>query len=210
MKTKKIILLATLIALAITTVSGSIYAYYSITSKTIPSSTTYNPYTNSQNWTANSMGGMMSSGMRMATPQTSYLAQNSVLSLTGISYVALLSGIIAGTGGLSYLTIFRKVPNRKQQIISVSGKTSSAGMTESPTTAYDSISKTLTSEENQVLDSLKSHGGRHLQKYIRSETGLSRLKIHRIVARLAERGIVTLEKTGNTNQVVLADWINAS
>jgi uncharacterized membrane protein len=46
-----------------------------------------------------------------------------------------------------------------------------------------------------------------LQKYIRNESGLSRLKTHRIVARLAERGIVTLEKMGNTNQVLLADWL---
>jgi len=37
---------------------------------------------------------------------------------------------------------------------------------------------------------------------------LSRLQTHRVVARLAERGIVTLEKTGNTNQVLLADWLN--
>jgi uncharacterized membrane protein len=46
-----------------------------------------------------------------------------------------------------------------------------------------------------------------LQKYIRKEAGLSRLKTHRILARLAVRGIVTLNKFGNTNEVQLTDWL---
>ena len=66
---------------------------------------------------------------------------------------------------------------------------------------YESVSKTLTPEELKIINVLNAHNGKYLQKYIRSETGLSRLKTHRIVARLAERGIVSLEKTGNTNQV---------
>ena len=52
-----------------------------------------------------------------------------------------------------------------------------------------------------------SHKGKYLQKYIRKEAGLSRLKTHRVVARLAERGLITLEKTGNTNEVRLAEWL---
>jgi uncharacterized membrane protein len=54
---------------------------------------------------------------------------------------------------------------------------------------------------------LNVHEGKYLQKSIRGEAGLSRLQTHRVVARIAERGIVTLEKMGNTNQVVLADWL---
>ncbi len=69
------------------------------------------------------------------------------------------------------------------------------------------IVKTLSDEERKVIEVLNSHDGKYLQKYIRSEAGLSRLQTHRIVARLSERGIVTLEKTGNTNQVLLADWL---
>jgi uncharacterized membrane protein len=52
------------------------------------------------------------------------------------------------------------------------------------------------------------HQGKYLQKYIKAETGLNRLQTHRILARLADRGIVSLEKTGNTNEVKLADWLN--
>ena len=74
-------------------------------------------------------------------------------------------------------------------------------------TPLESIMKTLTDDERKVVEVLKVHEGKYLQKYIRGEAGLSRLKTHRVVARLAERGIVTLEKMGNTNQVVLADWL---
>ncbi|MFA5366107.1 MAG: hypothetical protein WC325_13070 [Candidatus Bathyarchaeia archaeon] len=74
-------------------------------------------------------------------------------------------------------------------------------------TPYESIEKTLTTEERSVINVLTLHQGKYLQKYITKETGLSKLKTHRIVARLAERGIVKLEKTGNTNQVTLADWL---
>ena len=71
----------------------------------------------------------------------------------------------------------------------------------------ESVFKTLNEDERKVLEVLKSHEGRYLQKYIRKEAGLSRLKTHRVLARLAERGIVTLEKTGNTNEVHIADWL---
>jgi len=47
-----------------------------------------------------------------------------------------------------------------------------------------------------------------LQKYITKEAGLSRLKTHRVVAALSERGIVQVEKYGNTNQVSLAKWFH--
>jgi uncharacterized membrane protein len=57
-----------------------------------------------------------------------------------------------------------------------------------------------------VVSVLKVHGGTYLQKFIRLETGMSRLKTHRVVATLSERGIVRIEKRGNTNVVSLAKW----
>ena len=72
---------------------------------------------------------------------------------------------------------------------------------------YASVLKTLTVDERKVIDVLNIHSGKYLQKYIRNETGFSKLQTHRIVARLAERGIVSLEKTGNTNTVLLANWL---
>ena len=73
--------------------------------------------------------------------------------------------------------------------------------------SYESVLKTLNEDERKVLNVLKNHGGTYLQKYIRDEAGLSRLKTHRVLARFAERGMVTLEKSGNTNEVTLADWL---
>jgi uncharacterized membrane protein len=68
--------------------------------------------------------------------------------------------------------------------------------------------KTLTDEERKVIQVLTAHNGKYLQKYIRKEAGLSRLKTHRILVRLTDRGIVTLKKTGNTNEVQLSEWLN--
>ncbi|MGQ9468597.1 MAG: helix-turn-helix transcriptional regulator [Nitrososphaerales archaeon] len=73
--------------------------------------------------------------------------------------------------------------------------------------SYDTILKTLKPDERLVLEVLRKHDGKYLQKWIRKETGLTRLKTHRIIARLAERGIVTVKTHGNTNEVALSSWI---
>ncbi len=59
-----------------------------------------------------------------------------------------------------------------------------------------------------MVSVLDAHGGSYLQKYITKESGLSRLKTHRVVAALSERGIVIVEKHGNTNQVSLVKWFH--
>ncbi|HEX9262705.1 MAG TPA: hypothetical protein VF893_09290 [Candidatus Bathyarchaeia archaeon] len=70
----------------------------------------------------------------------------------------------------------------------------------------DVLLKTMTPEEQRVLKVLMNHKGKYLQKYISKEAELSRLKIHRIIARFAERGIVSIKEFGNTNEVLLAEW----
>ena len=70
------------------------------------------------------------------------------------------------------------------------------------------VLKTLKPEERSIVGVLDEHGGTYLQKYITKEAGLSRLKTHRIVAALSERGIVIVEKYGNTNQVSLVKWFH--
>ncbi len=74
----------------------------------------------------------------------------------------------------------------------------------------DVLLKTLTPEEKKVMDVLVSHQGKYLQKYVVKETGLSRLRTHRIVARFAQRGIVTVKEFGNTNEIVVSDWVKDS
>lgn len=68
------------------------------------------------------------------------------------------------------------------------------------------VLRTLKPEERSVVNVLHAHGGTYLQKYITKEAGLSRLKTHRVVAALSERGIVNVEKRGNTNEVTLVKW----
>jgi len=70
----------------------------------------------------------------------------------------------------------------------------------------DLILKTMTPEEQKVFNVLVAHKGKYLQKYIVKESGLSRLKTHRIVARFAQRGIVSVNEFGNTNEVHLSEW----
>jgi uncharacterized membrane protein len=67
--------------------------------------------------------------------------------------------------------------------------------------------KTMTPDEQKVMNVLIAHKGKYLQKYVVKEAGLSRLKTHRVVARFAERGIVTVKEFGNTNEIVLSDWV---
>lgn len=71
----------------------------------------------------------------------------------------------------------------------------------------DLLLKTMTPEEKKVLNVLINHKRKYLQKYVVKEAELSRLKTHRIVARFAQRGIVTVKEFGNTNEVSLTDWI---
>lgn len=70
--------------------------------------------------------------------------------------------------------------------------------------------KTMTPEEQKVMNVLVAHKGKYLQKYVGKEAGLSRLKTHRIVARFAQRGIVTVKEFGNTNEIIISDWVNNS
>jgi len=163
----------------------------------------------SSNWMGEmwrSMGGSMG-GMMVGVPQTS--VQNPALPYFGVLFVVLIGVIVIGIVGLAYFVAF---PEIKTGVESVSCETSLqcnavAQPPKNQCAPFESVLKTLTAEERSVIEVLVAHDGKYLQKYIRKETGLSRLKTHRIVARLAERGIVSLEKTGNTNQVFLAKWL---
>ncbi len=68
------------------------------------------------------------------------------------------------------------------------------------------VLRALKPDERKVVGVIKLHGGTYIQKFITQEAGLSRLKTHRVVAALAERGIVHVEKRGNSNEVTLAKW----
>jgi hypothetical protein len=158
----------------------------------------------SQNWMSN-MGGMMG-GQTVTT-------QNPAWPYLGIGFIILIGVAIAGVGGAAYYVAFPEIKSSRGDAqpttsqVEMVGTAAEAVPKKVAEGAYDSVVKTLTRDERKVLGVLTAHDGKYLQKYIRSEAGLSRLQTHRIVARLAERGIVTLKKTGNTNHVQLANWL---
>ena len=73
--------------------------------------------------------------------------------------------------------------------------------------ALGAVLRVLNEDERKVIETLVTEGGTMLQKDIRWKTGLSRVKTHRILFRLAKRGIVSAEKYYNTNRITLADWL---
>jgi uncharacterized membrane protein len=140
------------------------------------------------------MGGMMgTSDVTVQNPAAPYFM---------VIIVVLVGFVIASAGGLVYFLVFPEIKTAAQ------AKSSEQVAAQNSAAAYEAIVKTLTDEERKVIQVLKAHNGRYLQKYIRKEAGLSRLKTHRILARLADRGIVALKKTGNTNEVQLSEWLN--
>lgn len=111
-----------------------------------------------------------------------------------LSTLLFLSTILASVMGVIYFLV---LPEMKDYYAS-----SEPGGKE----ATAMVMRTLKPDERKVVGVLKVHGGSYIQKFITQEAGLSRLKTHRVVAALAERGIVHVEKKGNSNDVTLARW----
>jgi predicted transcriptional regulator len=180
------ILIASLISLAVLIVAG-LYVF---------TAAQQSPYS----WMSG-MGGMMGGTSQVAV-------QNSALPVFGVAFVVLIGVVVVGVAGLAYYVALPEIKTGAAPVICE--PVPQVNVEQEPKVActpLESVLKTLSNDERKVVDVLAAHDGKYLQKYIRNEAGLSRLQTHRIVARLAERGIVTLEKTGNTNQVLLADWL---
>jgi hypothetical protein len=161
---------------------------------------------NSSNWMSQMWGGSSTGGMGSMMGQTGTVqaAANPSLTYFGILFAVLVSVTIVGVIGIAYYLLY---PQIRMGTVQPTRRTSGVQSAASGSTPYDAVAKTLTIEERKIITVLNSHQGKYLQKYIRSETGLSRLQTHRIIARLSDRGIVSLEKTGNTNQVYLSSWL---
>ena len=150
--------------------------------------------TEGSSWTSNMwncMGDWMSGQYATSDPYGAFF---------GVSLIILVSLVVVGIGGVIYLQFFPEIKTSNRSI-------QHGSQTQQDSPPMGSVLKTLKEDERKVVDVLISHDGKYLQKYVRKEAGLSRLKTHRVLARLAERGIVTLEKTGNTNEVRIADWL---
>lgn len=155
----------------------------------LPSSSTQPDWWNNM-W--GHMGGMMGGTGQVEDP---------ILFYFGILFVVVVGIVIVSVGGLVYFFMLPEIKTNSQILQNKSDPNSHKS------SSFESVLKTLNEDEQKVLMVLKNHDGKYLQKYIRNEAKLSRLKTHRILARFSERGIVTLQKTGNTNEVTIAEWL---
>ncbi len=166
---------------------------------------------NPANWMSQMFGGASSTGgMGSMMGQTGTTTSSGLLPYFGVLFVVLIVVTVMGIVGVGYYLLYPQIRVGSVGVIQATQNIAATQSTANSTngaTPYESISKTLTEDERKILGVLNSHQGKYLQKYIRNETGLSRLQTHRIIARLADRGIVSLEKIGNTNQVYLANWL---
>jgi len=108
--------------------------------------------------------------------------------------------VVAGAA-LGYALVFPELSEEKTK------PSSSVSVVEKGEPALDAVLRVLNADERKVIETLVAEGGTMLQKEIRWKTDLSRVKTHRILFRLAKRGIVSAEKYYNTNKIELADWL---
>jgi uncharacterized membrane protein len=154
------------------------------------------------------IGGMMGGGTGTATTNL------------WIIPVTVIAVAVVGLLGFGFYLVLPEIRNTKRTCKpTINSQSSEVTAKASEVDTYNSnvasnscevILKTMTLEEQKVLSVLIAHQGKYLQKYVGKEAELSRLKTHRIVARFAERGIVTVKTLGNTNEVTISDWVNGS
>ena len=174
------------------------------------------------NW---GMGGMMGDGYYGNGVGTT----PSYLWIIPVALIGVVVAAIIGVAFYLYFPELRYIKSRGQcnpqnpspvvnQVKPSETQTTSAPPSAPPTIApvmttqnnCEVLLKTMTPEEQKVMNVLVAHKGKYLQKYVGKEAGLSRLKTHRIVARFAQRGIVTVKEFGNTNEIIVSDWVNNS
>jgi hypothetical protein len=147
------------------------------------------------------MGGMMGGDSSSTlTPSYLWLLPTALIGAVAIAIVGV--GFYLAYPELKYI---RGKPCSPQKTLAETKETATSAGSEAH--SCEMLLKTMTPEEQQVLNVLIKHNGKYLQKYVSKEAELSRLKTHRIIARFAQRGIVTTREFGNTNEIYLADWI---
>jgi predicted membrane channel-forming protein YqfA (hemolysin III family) len=73
--------------------------------------------------------------------------------------------------------------------------------------SFEGVMKVLREDERKVCMAIWEEGGTALQKDVKWATKLSKVQTHRAVARLANRGVITVSKDGRRNRLSLASWL---
>jgi len=186
------------------------------------------------NSSSSQSSGMMGAGGMMSwwTPFSGN--QYSYPSLIWLLPVAALGIVLVGAAGVAYSIVVPEIRTVKEgsadalppppAAASGTGPNAPSGMAPLPTASSsaehlpssmprpstdnaDAVLKTLKPDERKVVDVLRAHEGKYLQKWIVKETDMSRLQVHRVVARLVERNLVVAKAVGNTNEVSLVEWM---
>ena len=133
-------------------------------------------------------------------------ANGLTLAMPGWVWASLVSFVVLAVVGLAGLAYFLAYPEMGPGPAATEQVSPAASGGEEMSWAV--LMKTSKPEEMRVLEVLAAHEGSYLQKFIVKESGLSRLKTHRIISRFVERGNVVAEKSGNTNEISLAPWLH--
>lgn len=140
------------------------------------------------------MGNQHSGGMSLAMPWYVWIT-------VALLFVVLLTGV----AGLAYFLTYPEIRSGPLTM----PKSASSPSEKGSEVSWEVLMRTSKPEEKRVLEVLAAHQGSYPQKFVVKEAGLSKLKTHRIVSRLAERGVVSVERSGNTNQVSLSPWVRS-
>ena len=99
------------------------------------------------------------------------------------SFILLFVGLISIAGGISIFNLVREkeIKSTKERLTSM----------------------LLTPEERQIIEEIKKSDGHIAQSQLVIKTGLSKVKIHRIIMRLESKGIVKKHEYGLTNKIIL-------
>ena len=147
-----------------------------------------------QSVTSTMMPGMMTRMMGESI-STMPLLWPSVLTISGVAIFI----------GLAYLIAFPTIKYSEDAPAVVTVPTSVETL--DPLSMLIRVSKP---DERAVLEVLRGSGGVCRQRDIVFKTGLSKLKVHRIIARFAERGAIQVKKMGKTNEVTVPSWLMPS
>ena len=124
--------------------------------------------------------------------QESSFLRASILVISGAAFMFLTIGVVA------YSIIFPEIMSENDE---------KPNPEEGFPDSFEDVMKVLREDERKVCMAILKEGGTAMQKDVKWMTGLSKVKTHRVVARLASRGVVKVSKEDRRNKLSLAPWL---
>ncbi len=118
------------------------------------------------------------------SPRGRVSVQNPLAAMTSpVPLVILFSGLLSIGNGLALRSLVQKKEVERVKV--------------------DLRSKYLTPDEKHAIGELEKNGGELLQKELGYRLDLSRVKVHRIIQKLEDKGVVKKIPYGRTNKIIL-------